>query len=267
MKIGFIGAGNMAGALIKGIIGGGVRSSDIKATDINEAHLKTVADFADTSSDNLFVTDCQIIFLAVKPQTYDEVIEQISDVLKSGTILVSLAPNFSIEELFFKFNRRDIKIVRAMPNMPAVVSAGMTALAFGENCEKDDIEKIKNLFCSVGEVSELKEKDFHAFIGIAGSAPAYLFMLMEALTDTGIKYGLNPEAAVKFSAQTVIGSGLMVKETGYHPALLKQQVCSPGGTTIEAVLQLEKLGFKGTIISAIEACVEKSKKMSTKEIQ
>ena len=155
----------------------------------------------------------------------------------------------------------NFKIIRTMPNTPALVGQAMSAVCPNKNISKDEIDYCFKIFESFGECVQLEEKDFHAFIALCGSSPAYVFMFIEAMADAAVKLGIPRAKAYNMAAQGVLGSAKMVLETGKHPGELKDMVCSPGGTTIEAVVQLEKLGFRSSVIQAMDKCAEKSKKM------
>ena len=155
----------------------------------------------------------------------------------------------------------DAKIIRTMPNTPALVGEAMSAVCPNKNISKEELEYCKKIFESFGECVELEEKYFDGFIAVAGSSPAYVYMFIEAMADGAVKLGIPRTKAYKMAAQSVLGSAKMVLETGKHPGELKDSVCSPAGTTIEAVAELEKLGFRNSVIQAMDKCAEKSKNM------
>ena len=263
-KLGFIGAGNMASAIIGGIIGSGVfNASQIYTSDINKDLLKNIAEkygVQTTFSNIEVVKSSDVIFLCVKPNIYGMVINEIKNHVDNQKIMVSIAAGKSICQMNKAFNK-EVKIIRTMPNTPALVGLGMTAICPAKNIPTEDAKLILSIFKSIGKAEMLPENLFDAFIGVAGSSPAYVYMLIETMADAGVKFGLTRDIALNFSAQTVLGAAQMVLETGVHPAALKDAVCSPGGTTIAAVTELEAQGFRNAIIQAITACVEKSIKM------
>ena len=148
-----------------------------------------------------------------------------------------------------------------MPNTPALVGEGMSAICPNKNITSDELEYVGKLYNSFGKYEILEEKDFRAFIALCGSSPAYVFMFIEAMADAAVKLGIPRTKAYKLAEQSILGSAKLALETGKHPGVLKDEVCSPGGTTIEAVIDLEKNGFRNTIISAVEKCAEKSRNM------
>lgn len=201
------------------------------------------------------------IILAVKPQNYSQVLLNIKSSLKEDSIVVSIAPGISIENIK-NFLGSDVKVVRTMPNTPALVSEGMTVLSFSEDKFEDrEIEEIKSIFTSCGEIEVVPEEYMNAAVPISGSSPAYIYILIEAMADAGVAAGLPRKLAYKLAAQSVLGSAKMVLETGAHPAELKDAVCSPAGTTIEAVSVLEKEGFRSSIIEAMNAAYNRTKNM------
>jgi len=265
MKIGFIGCGNMGGAMLKGIIESRLSSNDIW---IYEDSLERREELIKNHKINIaieikdMVEECNVIFLAVKPHICPEVLEEIKDDLKDK-ILISVAAGVtinSIEEVV----GADKKIIRIMPNTPAFVGEAMTSFTPNMNINEKENEDIKYLLEGFGKVEEVEERLIHAVIGASGSSPAYVFMFIEAMADAAVLKGMPRDKAYKFAAQGVLGSAKMVLETGIHPGQLKDMVCSPGGTTIEAVTELEKRGMKAAVIGAMIKCMEKSEEMSKK---
>ncbi len=256
MNIGFIGCGNMGSAIIKGIKDKGL-FENIKVYDKNPDKLNIdgikKADISDTAK-------CDIVILAVKPNVIYDVIGEIKDYMGEKTIIVSIAAGQSIEKLQNAFGK-DTKIVRVMPNTPLMVGAGMTAISPNEFVLEDELLKVKEIFSSSGKAETVPESLMDAVTGIAGSSPAYAYMFIEALAEAGKKHGLPEDKSYTFAAQSVLGAAKMVLETGIHPSVLKDNVCSPGGTTIEAVKVLEEKDLDGIIMEAVSKCVEKSKSM------
>ncbi len=266
-KIGFIGVGNMGGAIIGGIIDSGLISPpDIIASDVNEDNLNSLKSRygIETTVNNLEVSGrADILFLAVKPNIFPEVIGEIKDHIKEGAIIVSIAAGQSIGMIENMFGR-DIKLVRAMPNTPALVREGMSALSPNSFVSKDETGEVSNIFNSFGKSEVVPEYLMDAVVGVSGSSPAYVYMFIEAMADAAVAEGMPRDQAYKFAAQTVLGSAKMVLETGRHPGALKDMVCSPAGTTIEAVIELENLGMRSAVMAGVRAAVQKSKSMSKK---
>lgn len=264
-NIGFIGCGNMASAMIKGIVKSGlVNSQDIMASNPSEGKLIKIKEETDivTTQDNKEIAKfSDVLILSVKPNKYKDVIEEIKNYIKQDTIIVTIAAGISIEKVeeYFEW---DIKVVRTMPNTPALVGEGMSALCKNDNVDEEDMKIVKEIFECFGKVEVFEEKDIDTIIGLTGSSPAYVYMFIEALADGAVLKGLPRGKAYKLAAQAVYGSAKMVLETGKHPGELKDDVCSPGGTTIEAVYSLEKSGFRASIIEAMEKCIEKAKDMN-----
>lgn len=265
MKIGFIGCGNMAQAMIGGIIKSGIaEAGNVMASDPFEAQLKAAEDNLSilTSLNNKEVAAfSDMLILSVKPYMYGYVIEEIRDSIKDSIIIVTIAAGVPIDFVERSFGKR-IKIVRTMPNTPALVGEGMSALCCSKEVEKHELSKVVEVFESFGKAEVIDEKLMDMIPSISGSSPAYVYMFIEALADGGVLRGLPRDKAYKMAAQSVLGAAKMVLETGKHPGKLKDEVCSPGGTTIEAVYSLEKNNFRGSVIEAMEKCTEKAIKMS-----
>ena len=262
MKIGFIGCGNMATAIIKGII----RKQIIDAENIiASAKTKATLDRVQkelgvkVSTDNLEVTEnSDILVLAVKPQYYPEVIAQIKDVVRKEQIVISIAPGKTLDWLQEQFGG-GVRLVRTMPNTPALVGEGMTGACRNEYVTDEDYATVLRILGSFGEVETISENLMDVCVSVSGSSPAYIYILIEAMADGAVADGMPRAQAYKFAAQSVLGSAKMVLETGKHPGELKDQVCSPGGTTIEAVRVLEEKGFRSSVIEAMKACVRKAR--------
>jgi len=268
-NIGFIGAGNMGSAIIGGMIESKtIQSSHIMVSDLNVGRLEALAKsykIATTSSNIDIAKMSDILFLAVKPDMYRHVIGEINEYLKTDVVIVSIAAGITIEEMYTYFDDVPVKIIRTMPNTPSLVNKGITAVCLGENVTDTDAQATIDILSRIGKVEILPEYLFHAFIGVAGSSPAYVYMLIDAMADAGVKYGLTKEQAIKMSAKAVLGTAQMVLDLGEHPMVLKDRVCSPGGTTIEAVCTLEEQGFRNAVITAISDCVEKSMEMEKRK--
>ena len=253
-KVGFIGMGSMGYSILKGI-------KDYFFVEDIIFHSNSVDKMKKISEETgvLYVnTNAEVvqaskyIILAIKPQMFDKIIDEISEYSDSEKVFISLAPGFTLEQLQKKLP--NAKIVRTMPNTPALVGEGMTGVCYKEealsNEEKDVIDKI---FSSIGKMKLIDEKYMNSVVCASGSSPAYVFMFMEALADSVVKCGLPRSEAYEFVAQTVLGSAKLMLETGKHPGELKDMVCSPGGTTIAGVEELEKNGFR----KATDACYKK----------
>lgn len=264
MKIGFIGCGNMASAIIGGILKQGlVASADIIASDLSDiCRERKKAQFGiNMTADNKeVVCFSDIIFLAVKPQYYETVICEIKDSVTAQQVIVTIAPGKTLNWLGVLFEK-DVKIVRCMPNTPAMVGAGMTAAVPNSFVTKDELQTVLQILESFGKAEVISENLMDAVVSVSGSSPAYVYMMIEAMADAAVADGMPRPQAYQFAAQAVMGSAKMVLETGKHPGELKDMVCSPAGTTIEAVRVLEKEGFRSSIMEAMKACTKKAKQM------
>ena len=264
MKIGFIGLGNMAGAMIGGMLKKGLAApKDIIGSAKTQATLERSRETygIEVSDSNVFVAEASdILFLAVKPIFFPEVIAEIKGVVRPETVVVSIAAGKTmawIEEAF----GREIKLIRCMPNTPALVLEGCTAYVRGSLVSDAEMESAERLLSAFGTVWEVPEHMMDAVVGVSGSSPAYVFMFIEAMADAAVLAGMPRKQAYAMAAQSVLGSAKMVLETGMHPGELKDMVCSPGGTTIEAVKVLEEGGMRAAVMEAMEACIEKSKRL------
>lgn len=262
--IGFIGTGNMARAIIGGLLEKGiVDAGSIMGADKTEAAAKGAAERFGirTTTDNKAVAqEAEILFLAVKPQFLAEAVEEIKDSVSAETVIVSIAAGRTIQNITELFGR-EIRLIRCMPNTPALVGEGCTGVCRNGNITDAEMERVMELLKSFGIASEIPEHLMDAVVGVSGSAPAYVFLFIEAMADAAVAAGMPRKQAYEFAAQAVLGSAKMVLETGKHPGELKDMVCSPAGTTIEAVKVLEEKGFRGAVMDAVEACVNKSKNM------
>ena len=264
-KIGFIGCGNMGTAIIGGLLKAGLfAKEDIMASTVVEADVQRMKDAygIEVTFDNTKIADfADIILLAVKPNVFPVVIPQIKDCIKDGTLILSIAAGQTIEKIEALFERR-IHLVRIMPNTPALVGASMSALCKNNLVTDEEMEIALQIFNSFGEAEVVPESLMDVVTGISGSSPAYVYMFIEAMADAAVADGMPRAQAYKFAAQAVLGSAKMVLETGEHPGKLKDNVCSPGGTTIAAVAVLEEEGLRSAVIKGVRACTEMSAKMS-----
>ncbi|QNM14567.1 MULTISPECIES: pyrroline-5-carboxylate reductase [Fusobacterium] len=263
-KIGFIGCGNMGEAFLKGIINSQMVETDhIYVYDkMKKDYIKELYNVNTLNDEVEVVKNCDIIFLAVKPNVYFDVIDSIKDAVNSTKIIVAMAPGISMESILDQIDNMNSKIVRTMPNLPLMVQEGCIAYAFNENVDKDEKLFFKELFEKIGVAVETKEELFDAVIGASGSSPAFVFMFIEALADAAVYEGLPRSDAYKLVGQTLVGCGKLFLESGKHPGELKDNVCSPGGTTIVGVKYLEENGFRGAVIKAATETIKKSKEMS-----
>jgi pyrroline-5-carboxylate reductase len=265
--VGFIGCGNMAQAIIGGIVKNEIISSEnIIVSAPSDRNLKKVKEnfgIQGTLDNKDVASISDVLFLAAKPNKYKEVIEEIKECVKPEVLIVTIAAGISIDFVEKTFGR-DIKVIRTMPNTPALVGEGMASITPNSLVPKDELDEIINVFNSFGKCEIVEEKLIDAVTAISGSSPAYVYMFIEALADGGVLGGLPRDKAYKFAAQAVLGAAKMVLETGENPGSLKDKVCSPAGTTIEAVRTLEKNNFRGTVIEAVNDCIEKSIKMGKK---
>ena len=265
-KIGFIGGGNMAAAIMGGIIGSGARApSDVIVSDVNAASLKALGEKfgVGIARGNCEVArEAGLIVLAVKPQFYREVIEEIrADVLADGQkIVLTLPPGWTLARVEQAFSG-PLKIVRTMPNTPALVGEGLTAACPNELVTDDEMERVLALLGSFGRAQILPERLFDVFAALCGSSPAFVFMVIEAMCDAAVREGMPRAQAYTLAAQAVLGSAKMVLELGQHPGALKDMVCSPGGSTIEGVRALEAGGMRTAFFEAIARSVAKNREI------
>lgn len=263
MKIGFIGCGSMASGMIRGILGCGFAAKeDLTASAKSEAtkeRIRTQFGIACASNEET-ASVSDLLILAVKPQVYGEVIAQIRPFVKEDAVIVSIAPGKSLAWLREQFGR-DLKIVRAMPNTPAMVGEGMSGITPNDSVSDKEIEMVLALFGSFGKAIRVPEPLLDVVTAVSGSSPAYVFLFIEAMADGAVALGMPRADAYAFAAQAVLGSAKMVLESGLHPGALKDMVCSPGGTTIEAVRVLEERGLRSAVIEAELACCRKARGM------
>lgn len=264
MKIGFIGLGNMANAMIAGVLKQDlIKPEEVYGSSKTNATAEKMRQRYGicAGTDNRAVAmEADYLFLAVKPVYFPEVIREIKDAVNENTVVISIAAGKTmayIEELF----GRNIKLLRCMPNTPALVGEGCTAYTRGALVTDAEAEQVEKLLGSFGTVSSVPETLMDAVVGVSGSSPAYVFMFIEAMADAAVLAGMPRKQAYEMAAQSVLGSAKMVLDTGMHPGMLKDMVCSPGGTTIEAVRVLEERGMRAAVMDAMEACIKKSESM------
>lgn len=264
LTIGFLGAGKMATALARGFVRAGVaKPGQILASDVSPAaraaFSKEVG--AKTTSSNLeIIKSANVLVLAVKPDQVAELLHEARAAFTNRHMLISIAAGVTLAKLEAGLGA-DARLIRVMPNTPALVGASATAFATGKATAAEDAQLAQKLFSSVGVAFQVKESLLDAVTGLSGSGPAYVYVAIEALADGGVAAGLPRDVATRLAAQTVLGGAKMVLETGQHPGVLKDMVASPGGTTIEGLHELEKGKLRGTLINAVRAATEKSKKL------
>ena len=264
LKIGFIGCGNMANAIMGGIIRSGLAApEEIMGADPTEAGRERTRkeNGIRTTEDNREVVDqCGTVFLSIKPQYCADVIKEIRDQVRDDQLIISICAGRSIPWLERAFGKR-VKLVRFMPNTPALVGEGITAVCRNHAASEEEMRYAMDLCSGFGRAEAVPEHLFDTVTAVSGSGPAYVFMFIEAMADAAVQGGMPRSQAYKFAAQTVLGSARMVLETGKHPGELKDMVTSPAGTTIEAVRVLEERGFRSAVFECVAACREKSEDM------
>ena len=258
-KIGFIGMGNMGYAMLKGALAAFSPSDIIFSSPDREKceriSSETGVRFAESNAE--CGNNAKYIVLAVKPQMYPTVLKNIVNVVTEESVIISIAPGITIASIKSALGS-NIRVVRAMPNTPALIGEGLTGVSYNaSDYSFDERDVIDKFFTSFGKVVYVDEKLMDGVVCASGSSPAYVYMFIEALADSVVKYGIKRDDAYKMVAQTVLGSAKMVLESGEHPAVLKDKVCSPGGTTIQAVSALEENGFRNALIKATDACYDK----------
>jgi pyrroline-5-carboxylate reductase len=267
MKVGFIGCGKMAQAMITGMIGSDlIQPEAIMASALTDETLRSVKEKYKilVSKDNIEVAQhADILILAIKPNIHDAILNEIAVAVDEQKVIVTIAAGISLEYIESFFQTK-MKVVRAMPNTPSLVGEGMTAICHNQQVDQEDLEKLLLLFNSFGKAEVLAEELMDAVPAISGSSPAYVYMFIEALADGGVKQGIPRKQAYRLAAQAVLGAAKMVLETERHPGELKDDVCTPGGATIEAVAALEQEKFRSAILTAMDQCTEKTKRLSQK---
>ena len=269
-KIGFIGGGNMAEAILKGMLSSKlVKASSIFVSEPNKSRqtfLATEFKVKAVKGNLDLVKKADVLIVAVKPQIIREVLKDIADQVDSKKLVISVAagvPISQIENALSKGNKKKLCVVRTMPNTPSVVQEGVTAITAGKGVGKSDLKISHEIFQAVGRTVEVAEEQIDAVTGLSGSGPAYIFMIIEALSDAGVKMGLSRQVANELTVQTVLGSALLVRETGTSPGELKNRVTSPGGTTIAGLHALEKGSLRATLMNAVEKATLRSKELAS----
>lgn len=268
MRVGFLGAGRMAQALARGFIGSGiVKPDNIIASSPKQdvVYIEEIGALGcQTTYENSEVVErSDVIILAVKPPIVPKVLAEVSSMV-TKQLMVSIALGIPLRNLEQMLPRKT-RVIRVMPNTPCLVRHGASVFSKGTSTTDEDAQLIKKMFSSVGICEEAPEILIDAVTGLSGSGPAYMFMAIEALADGGVKMGIPRNLAIRLAAQTLVGAGKMVLETGRHPGALKDDVCSPAGSSIQAVYQLERNGLRATLIEAVEAATTRSKQTGKKE--
>jgi len=265
MYIGFLGTGNMGGAMISGYAKQAKQNGDILlAFDLNTEKVRALSEKTGlTPCENQadLITRSDVVVLGLKPNIFDTVLPELAPFFTIGKVVVTMAAGISIG-FIESFLGPKTPIIRIMPNTPAMVNQGMTAVSRNANVDDATFQKIFQMFTAIGRAEEVPEELIHCVIGVSGSSPAYTYMYIDALANEAVKNGMSYDQAVIFAAQSVLGAATMVLETGESPEQLRINVCSPGGTTIEAVRVLQANGFEENVAQGFQAAVAKSKEMS-----
>ena len=265
MKLGFIGCGNMANAIMGGIIRAGlVPAEEIIGSDPTadgRERTRRENGILVTDSNREVVEKAEVLFFTIKPQYFHEMIAGIRDLVREDQLIISIAAGRTLAYIASEFGEKKVKVVRLMPNTPAMVGEGMTAACANENVSKEELAYAVKICAGFGRAEIVPESLFDVVTAVSGSSPAYVFMFIEAMADAAVQGGMARAQAYTFAAQAVLGSAKMVLETGKHPGELKDMVTSPAGTTIEAVRVLEEKGFRSAVFEGTKACMEKSAQM------
>lgn len=260
----------MAQAMISGMLNdGAVNQEQIIASARTLDSIEKIEEtwgIRTTVNNHMVASEADLLFLAVAPGDHPAVIQSIREDIKSDAIVITIAAGVTIEEVEGAFHRK-VKVVRTMPNTPSFVGEGMTAICRNKLVSDNDYDMVDRLLSSFGKVSRIDERQMDAIPSISGSSPAYVFMMIEAMADGGVRQGLARKEAYQLAAQAVLGAAKMVLETGEHPGVLKDQVTSPGGSTIAAVSKLEQEQFRGSILAAMKACTDKVNEMTESKIK
>lgn len=263
--IGFLGGGAMAEALLAGILRAGLKSpGDLYVTDVQEERLAYLQHKfnINTSNDNAEVVGkADMLVLAVKPRVLPVVLKEVGGKIKPGQVVVSIAAGITTR-FIEKYLDENVPVVRVMPNTPCLIGEGAAAIAGGKNARPGDLQQVEQLLAPVGIALKVEEYLMDAVTGLSGSGPAYIYLVAEAMADGGVRMGLPRDIALKLAAQTMLGAAKMILETGEHPARLKDNVVTPGGTTIEGLFALEEAGIRSAFMEAVENAARRSKELS-----
>jgi pyrroline-5-carboxylate reductase len=259
----FIGAGNMAEAMIRGLLHKGIFAPDeITGSGPRDERLRELeAKYGiGVTRDNREAARARIVLLSVKPQILSRVLDEIADAIDPEALVISIAAGVPVAAIQSRL-AGGTRVVRAMPNTPALVDAAATAIAGGEHARDSDLDDAKRIFDAIGLTVVLDESQLDAVTGLSGSGPAYVFLILEALSDAGVKVGLSRRTAQLLAAQTLLGSARLLLETNEHPGRLKDMVTSPGGTAITGLHTLENGGVRTTLMNAVEAATKRSREL------
>jgi pyrroline-5-carboxylate reductase len=263
-KVGFIGCGNMGGAMVAGILkSGACKSTQVMISTKSRESMEEKKELygVEAATDNRAVAAfADILFLAVKPQFYESVIAEIKDSVNDRQLIVSIAPGKSLAWLREQFGK-EVKLIRTMPNTPCMVGEGMMGMCVSDNVTEEETALIRELCQGFSRTEVVAEKLMDVVTAVSGSSPAYVFLFIEAMADAAVAGGMPRAQAYEFAAQAVLGSAKMVLETGKHPGELKDMVCSPAGTTIQAVRVLEEKGMRSAVMEAMMKCLDISRNM------
>lgn len=270
-QLGFIGCGNMGRAMMSGALDKGWTTAERVVIHTHRKEtmdtLATQYGVAVADSNRALAENADIIVLAVKPNVYADVLTDIREVLTEGQIVLAIAPAYSIASIAALVQNEGVRVARAMPNTPAQIGKGMAGLAFSDNMTGAERALVQSFFESFGKVAVVREDAMHAVGSVSGSSPAFVYMVIEGMAEGAIKLGIPAKDAYTFAAQSVLGAAALVLETGEHPAVLRDAVCSAGGTTIAGVAALEASGFKGAIMEAMDRSSEKFLAMEAKAVE
>jgi len=265
--VGFIGAGNMGEALIAGLLKAKFTPPEqVMAFDADRERLRLIQKkygIKKASGNPHLCSQCDPILLCVKPQSMKEVIEEISESLDASKLLISIAAGVPLS-VIEAYSRKQLRLIRVMPNIAVLVQEGATAIAPGNLATDADLKLAKDIFDCVGKSITINESLMDAVTGLSGSGPAYVFLVIEALTEAGVHLGMTRTEALTLATQTVMGSVKLLLETGEHPALLREKVTSPGGTTAAGLYKLEEGGFRKILIDAVKAAAQRAKELGEK---
>lgn len=261
-RIGLVGVGAMGSALLKGLLASGIAAEKIIVADADAAKLQQVAAAYQVTTGQAgdVAGSARIIFLAVKPQDMQSLLLQMSPLLHPCQVLVSVAAGVTIAEIEESITAQ-VGVIRVMPNTPCLIGAGAVAISVGHHAKKEDVHTVESWLKNIGSVHLVPEKWLDAVTGVSGSGPAYVYLFLEALADGGVMAGLPRALAQQLAVETVLGAAQMVKETEQHPALLRELVTSPGGTTAAALFTLEQGSFRGLLQQAVKTAAERSKEL------
>lgn len=257
----------MAEAIIAGLIGAGVNKDDISASDVAESrreYLSQTYGITALQENRTIAMQSDIVIIAVKPDVVPSVLKDISGCLDPAKLLVSIAAGITTSDIESELPE-GVPVIRVMPNAPALIRMGASGVAKGQNASEDHIAIALEIFSVIGKAVEVPESKMDAVTGLSGSGPAYVYLIIDALADGGVRMGLSRATALLLAAQTVAGAAAMVLETGNHPSVLKDQVATPGGTTIEGLVALEEGSVRNAFIQAVTAASQKSSELAKKD--